>query len=120
MCNEEEARKASLTLNAICVWLRKLLDPDHANTPDDKVKEEERSHLPESDYFPGNSAVFDLAASNSAVVADSAGPDSADSNPATTHSTTLITASKPVTLPDVISKEVFRGYKCNVSIANPT
>ena len=110
VCNAEEARKASLTLNAVYMWLRKLLEPDSASTPEDEVREEERSHLPESDYVPGNSAVFDLTASNSAVVADSAGPDSADSNPAATHSATPITASKPTTLPDVVIKEVFRGH----------
>ena len=104
MCNTEEARKASLKLSAVYMWSQTLLDTNN---------------------------IFDLTASDSAVVADSASatdsaaatnsaaPDCTDSNPAATRSATPITSSKPITLPGVVIKEVFTGHKCQYIDCQP-
>ena len=131
MCNVEEARKASLTLNAVYVWLRKLLDLI-TPTPPMTMSKRRRGRIRQNQTTPPTTPlhwISPLATPlllptlhlllNSTTTTNPTAPDSADRNPAATHFATAITASKPITLPGVVIKEVFTGHKCQYIDCQP-
>ena len=124
----DKARKATITLTSVIVWLQGLMDPENANLTDvasaSKVKEE-REDTPTTNVDPttaSSSTTVDptLASSSNADNPTLASSSNAD-NPIIAGSSTVSNLPRRgiLALPEFVVKELFRGHECQCRDCQP-